>query len=55
MSNVRGIKQQNRTFRPRGPSSAVILKCYRVRRLSTAVGDVMTGVEMTDVDGLGSE
>ena len=41
----------NRTFRPQGPSSAVTLKCYKVRRfISTAVGVVMTGV-----DGLGGK
>ena len=42
-------KGNNRTFRARGPSSAVTLKYYRVTHLiATALGDVMT-----DVDGLG--
>ena len=57
-SNSRGIgiNEQNRTFRPRGPSSAVTLKRYRVYKfISTAVGVVMTGVVMTGVDGLGGK
>ena len=44
MSNSRGIEVNNRTFRLQGTSSAVTLKYYRVKHLSTAFGDVMIGV-----------
>ena len=33
VSNSRGIEINNRTFWPRGPSSAVTLKYYRAKHL----------------------
>ena len=44
VSNSSGIEVNNRTFQPRGPSSTVTLKYYRVKHFSTVFGDVLHSV-----------
>ena len=49
-----GIK--NRTFQPRGAFFSCYTEVLQSEAfISTAVGVVMTGVEMTGVDGLGGK